>query len=96
MSTDGSSGNSQSGAAMEKDGASLLGWLSSLRSRFGLGGAQTLRDTLEHALREDDYAAGAFSAGTLSPESFPANMFGASSFGQARPETGQQGGRATR
>lgn len=47
--------------ASDKGGAGLLNWLSSLRTRFGLSGPQTLRDTLEHALKEDAFAAEAFS-----------------------------------
>ncbi len=40
----------------------LLGWLSGLRARLGLQGPQTLRDTLEYALREEQAdSAGAFS-----------------------------------
>lgn len=40
----------------------VLGWLSGLRARLGLQGPQTLRDTLEFALREDQSdTAGAFS-----------------------------------
>ena len=31
----------------------VLGWLSGMRARLGLQGQQTLRDTLEYALRED-------------------------------------------
>jgi CBS domain containing-hemolysin-like protein len=49
-------------AGPEAGATSLLSWLSGLRARFGLGGAQTLRDTLEHALKEERSAAQAFSA----------------------------------
>jgi len=38
------------------------GWLSSLRSRLGLQGAPTLRDTIEGALRQEATAESAFSA----------------------------------
>lgn len=37
------------------------GWLASLRARFGLAGPQTLRDTLEEALKEADKNGTAFS-----------------------------------
>ena len=37
------------------------GWLASLRARFGLAGPQTLRDTLEEALKEADRNGTAFS-----------------------------------
>lgn len=45
------------------DGRSgLLGWLSAVRQKLGLQGSQTLRDTLEYALREEQSdTAGAFS-----------------------------------
>jgi CBS domain containing-hemolysin-like protein len=39
-----------------------LGWLSSLRSRLGLQGAPTLRDTIEGALRQEAATSSAFSA----------------------------------
>ena len=37
------------------------GWLASLRARLGLAGPQTLRDTLEEALKEADRNGTAFS-----------------------------------
>lgn len=37
------------------------GWLANLRARFGLAGPQTLRDTLEEALKEADRNGTAFS-----------------------------------
>lgn len=39
-----------------------LGWLSALRSRLGLQGAPTLRDTIEGALRQEATTTSAFSA----------------------------------
>jgi len=42
--------------------ASGLGWLSSLRSRLGLQGAPTLRDTIEGALKQEAASSSAFSA----------------------------------
>lgn len=51
MTTDATHPKDRIGAA--DDGPSgLLGWLSAVRSRLGLQGGQTLRDTLEHALKE--------------------------------------------
>ena len=38
------------------------GWLQTLRQRLGLSGPQTLRDTLEEALKTEDHAETAFSA----------------------------------
>ena len=38
------------------------GWLQSLRSRLGIPGQQTLRDTIEYALRDEDKTSQAFSA----------------------------------
>ncbi len=37
----------------EESRSGVLGWLSALRARLGLQGPQTLRDTLEYALREE-------------------------------------------
>jgi len=50
--------------ASTEDKAQLtIGWLSTLRQRFGLSGPQSLRDTLELALKEEDQSGSAFSAG---------------------------------
>lgn len=38
------------------------GWLQALRARLGMPGQQTLRDTIEYALRDEDRTAQAFSA----------------------------------
>ena len=46
----------------EDSKATAQGWLSALRSRLGLQGAPTLRDTIEGALRQEATTASAFSA----------------------------------
>ena len=61
MSVDHSDGKGDASGHADKGGTGLLNWLSSLRTRFGLTGSLTLRDTLEHALKEDAFAAEAFS-----------------------------------
>ncbi len=43
-------------------GSGGQGWLQALRSRLGMSGQQTLRDTIEFALREEEGTAQAFSA----------------------------------
>lgn len=49
-------------SSAEDTRSGVLGWLSGLRARLGLQGPQTLRDTLEYALREEQSeTAGAFS-----------------------------------
>jgi len=49
--------------ALPPEGASpILGWLQSLRSRLGLQGGQSLRHTIEDALKTEDDTAAAFSA----------------------------------
>jgi CBS domain containing-hemolysin-like protein len=49
--------------AQQDDGrAAGVGWLSALRSRLGLQGAPTLRDTIEGALKQEAASASAFSA----------------------------------
>jgi CBS domain containing-hemolysin-like protein len=58
MSTDSSSPKPESTDAQR---ATNNGWLASLRARFGLAGPQTLRDTLEEALKEADRNGTAFS-----------------------------------
>jgi CBS domain containing-hemolysin-like protein len=58
MSTDSSSPKPESTDAQR---AANNGWLASLRARFGLAGPQTLRDTLEEALKEADRNGTAFS-----------------------------------
>jgi CBS domain containing-hemolysin-like protein len=61
MSTDTPPTKPENGSADDPRGG-VLGWLSALRSRLGLQGPQTLRDTLEYALREEQpETAGAFS-----------------------------------
>jgi CBS domain containing-hemolysin-like protein len=45
----------------EAQRATATGWLASLRARLGLAGPQTLRDTLEEALKEADRNGTAFS-----------------------------------
>ena len=64
MNTDKENGRSESQRGSDiPRGLGLLGWLNSLRSRFGFAGSQSLRDTIENALKEDDtHSAGAFSA----------------------------------
>ena len=57
MSND-SSVSKQQDAEPQRSGA---GWLASLRARLGLAGPQTLRDTLEEALKEADRNGTAFS-----------------------------------
>jgi len=52
MSTDTPPTKPENGSADDPRGG-VLGWLSALRSRLGLQGPQTLRDTLEYALREE-------------------------------------------
>src|SRR5262245_14605583 len=48
----------------DDSGVGALGWLTALRTRFGLQGGQTLRATLENALKGSNTAdASAFSAG---------------------------------
>ncbi len=37
---------------VEREAAQTIGWLQALRTRFGLAGGQTLRETLEDALKE--------------------------------------------
>lgn len=60
MSTDTPAAKPENGSAEETRGG-VLGWLSALRTRLGLQGPQTLRDTLEYALREEQSdTAGAF------------------------------------
>jgi CBS domain containing-hemolysin-like protein len=58
MSTDSSSPKPESTDAQR---AANNGWLASLRARVGLAGPQTLRDTLEEALKEADRNGTAFS-----------------------------------
>jgi CBS domain containing-hemolysin-like protein len=48
--------------ATDENKAASLGWLSALRSRLGLQGAPTLRDTIEGALRQEAATSSAFSA----------------------------------
>jgi CBS domain containing-hemolysin-like protein len=48
--------------AVTDDKSSNQGWLSTLRSRLGLQGAPTLRDTIEGALKQEAASASAFSA----------------------------------
>ena len=49
-------------ASADDTRSGVMGWLSGLRSRLGLQGPPTLRDTLEYALREDQSeTVGAFS-----------------------------------
>jgi CBS domain containing-hemolysin-like protein len=62
MTADTSNAKLDRNAGSETGATSLLGWLSGLRARFGLGGPQTLRDALENALKEERSAALAFSA----------------------------------
>ena len=63
MSTDTSKPTPEPSAAASEDrGANNQGWLQSLRSRLGMSGQQTLRDTIEYALRDEDQTAQAFSA----------------------------------
>ena len=50
------------GAGDDPRGASSSGWLAALLQRLGLQGGQTLRDTLEDALRDEATTADAFSA----------------------------------
>ncbi len=60
MSTDTPAAKPDNGSA-EETRSGVLGWLSALRTRLGLQGPQTLRDTLEYALREEQSdTAGAF------------------------------------
>lgn len=59
MSTDSSSPKPEGTDAQRL--TTTAGWLASLRARFGLAGPQTLRDTLEEALKEADRNGTAFS-----------------------------------
>ncbi len=52
----------EAAAADEARAGSGQGWLQALRSRLGMSGQQTLRDTIEYALRDEDETAQAFSA----------------------------------
>ncbi|MEQ1711830.1 MAG: hemolysin family protein [Hyphomicrobium sp.] len=52
----------ETAAADEARAGSGQGWLQALRSRLGMSGQQTLRDTIEYALRDEDETAQAFSA----------------------------------
>lgn len=55
-------GAALSGAPADDLKTSGLGWLSALRSRLGLQGAPTLRDTIEGALKQEAASSSAFSA----------------------------------
>lgn len=62
-STDQPTSKSDASSAAEESRGGVLGWLAAVRARLGLQGSQTLRDTLEYALREEQAdSAGAFSA----------------------------------
>ncbi|MGD9671129.1 MAG: hemolysin family protein [Hyphomicrobiaceae bacterium] len=52
-STDTPAPKPESTGSAEDSRGGVLGWLSGLRARLGLPGPQTLRDTLEYALREE-------------------------------------------
>jgi CBS domain containing-hemolysin-like protein len=62
MSNDQQDGSGESRTAEAQLSRGLLGLLASLRVRLGITGGQTLRDTLESALKDDSSTAGAFTA----------------------------------
>lgn len=60
--TDTPSTKAEASATTDDGRGGLFGWLSAVRATLGLQGPQTLRDTLEYALKEDEAGgAGAFS-----------------------------------
>lgn len=62
MSTDQNNGRPEVSTSAPEERAPATGWLSALRSRLGLQDPQTLRDTLEDALKGDAESAAAFTA----------------------------------